>query len=90
MVPPETPTVRVSPDTRAAVARIQADTRLAESWPCRQFLDRMHGGGASALRAHRSYLAISHGIIVLPRSARWEGFRPAARAIFATALGSSR
>src|ERR1700737_3864655 len=30
----------------------------------RQFLDRVHGGGAAALRAHRSYLAISHGIIV--------------------------
>jgi hypothetical protein len=35
----------------------------------------MHGGGAAALRAHRSYLAISHRIIVLSRRARWEGFR---------------
>jgi len=42
----------------------------------------VHGGGTAALRAHRSYLAKSHCIIVLPRSARREGFRPSARAIF--------
>jgi hypothetical protein len=46
----------------------------------------MHGGGAAALRAHRAYLAISHGIIVLSRSAWWEGIRTARRAIFATAV----
>ena len=51
----------------------------------------MHGGGAAALRAHRSYLAISHRIIVLSRRARWEGFRAGspARAIF-TAAGLYR
>ena len=38
----------------------------------RQFPHRMYGGGAAALRAHRSYLAISHRIIVLSRPARWE------------------
>jgi S-adenosyl methyltransferase len=49
----------------------------------------MHGGGAAALRAHRSDLAISHRIIVLSRLARWEGLRSAspARAIF-TAAGT--
>ncbi len=36
----------------------------------RELLDRMHGVGPAALRAHRSYLAISHRIIVLFRPLR--------------------
>ncbi len=34
------------------------------------------GGPAGYPSGHRSYLAISHGIIVLSRPARREGFRP--------------
>jgi len=42
----------------------------------RELLDRVHRVGPAALRAHRSYLPISHGIIVLsppPGGKRSEG-----------------
>jgi hypothetical protein len=57
-----------------------AESRLAQLAPGHvgQFPDRMDSGGAAALRAHRSYLAMAHRSIVRSWQARREDMQKSA------------